>query len=467
MMTRPDMESIVGTVLEGTYRITRLIEEGGMGAVYEAVQLRLDKRVAVKLMARELAANREALVRFHREAQIASHLGHPHLVTVIDFGTTRSGEPYIVMEYLDGEDLEHRLRRVGRLPIEAAVHITRQVASALHAAHNSGIVHRDLKPGNIFLTQIRDEPDFAKVLDFGISKMKTARTQLTSASTIMGTPNYMSPEQVGGLVEEIDHRSDQWALGCIAWEMLLGRCPFVADDPSALFYQILNLEPLPLAPRVPDLPPDVEPILRRALSKKPSDRFPSIRNFSQQLEAAALGQFADETPAPILIENPTTPVRRAEPRNLPLTPLPTPRPSHPSATIGYNETRTISQAMQVQEPEANASPIADDLDDVEVPISAPPWRRIRPIHAVVAAACLLLLLAALLLLRSKSARDPIQKISPPTTSSTIVVPPRSPSTTPEIVLTPSLPDKPVRTESAGERHPRRSNRSLGPKKNPF
>ena len=207
------MDALVGSVLEGAYRITRLIGEGGMGAVYEAVQLRLNKRVAVKLMARDLAANREALARFHREAEITSHLGHPHLVTVLDFGQAESGEPYLVMEYLEGEDLEHRLRRVGRMPIEAVVHVVRQVASALGAAHDQGVVHRDLKPGNVFLLQIPGEPDFVKVLDFGISKMKAARTQLTNASAVMGTPNYMSPEQATGMVEEIDHHVDQWALG--------------------------------------------------------------------------------------------------------------------------------------------------------------------------------------------------------------------------------------------------------------
>ena len=230
MPPEPRMDALVGTVLEGAYRITRLIGEGGMGAVYEAMQLRLNKRVAIKLMARDLASNREALARFRREAEITSHLGHPHLVSVVDFGQAESGEPYLVMEYLEGDDLDHRLRRVGRMPIEAVVHVVRQVASALNAAHDQGVVHRDLKPGNVFLVQIPGEPDFVKILDFGISKMKAARTQLTSASAVMGTPNYMAPEQATGMLEEIDHRTDQWALACIAWEMLLGRGPFVADE---------------------------------------------------------------------------------------------------------------------------------------------------------------------------------------------------------------------------------------------
>ena len=327
MPAEPRMDALVGTVLEGAYRITRLLGEGGMGAVYEGVQLRLNKRVAIKLMARDLAANREALARFHREAEITSHLGHPHLVTVIDFGQAESGEPYLVMEYLEGEDLDHRLRRVGRLPIETTVHVIRQVASALNAAHDQGVVHRDLKPGNVFLVQIPGEPDFVKVLDFGISKMKAARTQLTSASAVMGTPNYMSPEQATGMLDDIDHHADQWALACIAWEMLLGRCPFVADEAAALLYQIINLDPHPLAPRVPGLPSAVETVLRRALRKKPAERFSSMREFSRELEAAAFGRPADATPAPVMVSSIAPPT---------------------NATIGYGATQVPLTPVRIQ-----------------------------------------------------------------------------------------------------------------------
>ena len=207
LMTQPQgIGEMSGRVLEGAYRITRLIGEGGMGAVYEGVQLRLNKRVAIKLMSRDLTANREALARFRREAEITSHLGHPHLVNVMDFGTSDAGEPYLVMEYLDGEDLDHRIRRDGRLFLETAVAITRQVASALAAAHDEGIVHRDLKPANVFLVKVKGEADFVKVLDFGVSKIKASRTKLTRATAIVGTPEYMSPEQATGLIEEWPHK---------------------------------------------------------------------------------------------------------------------------------------------------------------------------------------------------------------------------------------------------------------------
>ena len=288
-----EASDLIGTTLEGAYRITRLIAEGGMSAVYEAVQLRLNQRLAVKVMARELSSNREALTRFHREAETTSRLRHPHLVTVVDFGTAPGGQPYMVMEYLEGTDLDHRIRQVGKLPLATAVHIAKQVASALAAAHDQGVVHRDLKPANVFLVELPGEPDFAKVLDFGISKVRAANTQLTKASSIIGTPNYMSPEQATGMLDEIDHRTDQWSLACIVWEMLAGRPPFASDDMSAVFYQVIHLEPQPLRKQAPDLPAAVEAVLRRALSKDMADRFASIRDFAAALASEASAPSSD------------------------------------------------------------------------------------------------------------------------------------------------------------------------------
>ena len=442
------MDALVGSVLEGAYRITRLIGEGGMGAVYEAVQLRLNKRVAVKLMARDLAANHEALARFHREAEITSHLGHPHLVTVFDFGQAESGEPYLVMEFLDGEDLDHRLRRVGRMPVEAAVHVVKQVASALGAAHDQGVVHRDLKPGNVFLLQIPGEPDFVKVLDFGISKMKAARTQLTNASAVMGTPNYMSPEQATGAVEEIDHHADQWALACIAWEMLLGRGPFVADDVAAILYQIINLDPHPLAPRVPGLPPAVESVLRRALSKRPADRFPSMREFSRALEATAVGRPADATSAPVLVSA---------------------APSA-SATIGYGTTPVAGTPVRppaAPAPRDMPKPDADAARTVDDSIQ-PPRNRIRPIHAIIAAVGVLLLLGTYLLVGARrtdtrpssaavAAPKPISPPTPKPAAGPTVTPLPAPEPPPAAAAAPE--PAPLPTAPAGEAKPSIAKRS--------
>jgi serine/threonine-protein kinase len=181
--------------------------------------------------------------------------------------------------------------------LATAVHIAKQVASALAAAHDQGVVHRDLKPANVFLVELPGEPDFAKVLDFGISKVRAASTQLTKASSIIGTPNYMSPEQATGMLDEIDHRTDQWSLACIVWEMLAGRPPFASDDMSAVFYQVIHLEPRPLRKQAPDLPVAVEAVLHRALAKDMADRFPSIRDFASALASAAAEQPSDATAA--------------------------------------------------------------------------------------------------------------------------------------------------------------------------
>jgi serine/threonine-protein kinase len=200
----------------------------------------------------------------------------------------------------------------------------------------------------------------------------------------MGTPNYMSPEQATGMVEEIDHRADQWALACIAWQMLLGRGPFVADEVAAILYQIINLDPHPLAPRVPGLPPAVETVLRRALSKRPAERFASIREFSCAFEAAASGRPADATPAPVSV--------------------PTTAPA--DATIGYGGTpvsRAPARAPAAHVLRDGRKPDADPSQVDDEPVRAAPWRRIKPIHAVIATAGVLLLFVAFLLIGKRRA----------------------------------------------------------------
>jgi serine/threonine protein kinase len=287
----------LGTILGDAYKLQRRLAEGGMGTVYEAEQLRLRRRLAVKVMSRELAGNREAFSRFHREAEILSQLAHPHIVQIVDFGAAPAGQPYLVMEFLEGEDLERRLRRTGALPLAAVAAIVRQIGWALAATHGRGIVHRDLKPANVFLLDIEGEPDFVKVVDFGISKTSNTDAKLTRASVLMGTPHYMAPEQASGRLEAVDHRTDQWALGCIAWEMLSGRPPFDDREITTLFYNVVHAEPAPLAPQVPGLPADVEAVLRRALAKRPADRFASVTACCQAFEAAARGEAVALTAA--------------------------------------------------------------------------------------------------------------------------------------------------------------------------
>jgi eukaryotic-like serine/threonine-protein kinase len=365
-------ESLVGTVLEGAYRIEGMLGEGGMGAVYAATQLRLDKRVAVKVMARELAANPEALARFHREAQITSGLGHPHIVQVFDFSTTPTGEPFLVMEFLEGEGLDHRLRRVGRLPLKDVVHIVKQVSSALAATHAKAIVHRDLKPGNIYLLGVAGEKDFVKVLDFGISKVRAASTKLTRTSSIMGTPNYMSPEQAKGNTDDIDESTDQWALACIAWECICGEGPFGGENVPSILFHIVHEPPPPLAVKLPNLAPQVEAVLVRALAKNKSERFPSVGDFAEALEAVSVGA---NSPTQLII-----PQAAVQPKTaLDTSPLPKAIPS-----------TTFTLAVGELDEDLAPPPSASKL-----------WR-----WAWVAGAAALLSLAAFLVLRPRPAPPP-------------------------------------------------------------
>jgi serine/threonine-protein kinase len=289
----------LGTVLDGVYRLTRLLGHGGMGAVYEATHTGAGKRVAVKVMHRGLAAYPELLARFRREAKVTSELAHPHVVNVFGFGTAPAGGPYLVMEFLEGEDLQTRLERVGALPLPTVVQIVNQVAGALAVAHAAGVVHRDLKPDNVFLVRAPDEAVFAKVVDFGLSKvLKTSATKLTVARAVFGTPEFMAPEQAEGRQDAIDHRSDQWSLGCLAWFSLTACLPFTGPDVNATLNQVIAAVPVPPAPGAPQIPPEVETVLRRALSKRRSHRFPTIRSFARAFEAAASGREAPARPTP-------------------------------------------------------------------------------------------------------------------------------------------------------------------------
>jgi serine/threonine-protein kinase len=449
MPAETQWDARLGTVLEGAYHITRLIGEGGMGAVYEAIQLRLNKRVAVKLMARQLTANQDALARFRREAEITSRLGHPHLVNVIDFGASEAGEPYLVMEYLEGEDLDQRLGRRGSLPVDLAVHITKQTASALAAAHAQGVVHRDLKPANVFLLHVPGELDFVKVLDFGISKVKAAGTRLTNASIALGTPNYMSPEQAAGRTDEIDHEVDQWALACIAWEMLCGHTPFVADDVSALFYQVMNLQPQSILLRVPGLAPEAEQVLLRALSKSPKDRFPSIRDFAYAFEMAALGRPGDVTPPPVMIPR----VSEAGGGLAAVAPV------QAAPIVSEGKQRTPKQVTTF-------SRSAGELTD-EIPRRN--WSRLglRPMVAVIVlAAAVVMMMGTIFLLRPRQV--PMAPVAIPVRPSVVTLPSVLPSPEPVSPPQPVTASKPAESlgKSAGGRSkPRKV--QLGEAEDPF
>ena len=288
-MVQPSGEIGVGTVVADTYVVTRLIGQGGMGAVWAADHRRLPgKRVAIKVLL-NAATDGESLARFRREAEIASRIAHANIVEVLDWNELPSGTPYMVLELLEGESLAQRLRR-GPIELSAALGIVRQVASALHAAHRSDVVHRDLKPDNIFLcpTDMGGVvADRVKVLDFGISKIRGSSTVQTQDSALLGTPQYMAPEQAYGRNKTIDQRTDVWALGTIVFEMLTGRPAFEGPSLAHVLMSIVN-DPVPSLKGQPGVPDAVVEAVARALEKEAEKRFDDVSSFVQALTGKPL-----------------------------------------------------------------------------------------------------------------------------------------------------------------------------------
>jgi len=273
-----------GDVVEGRYRIIKTLGEGGMGTVFLAEHALIKRRVAIKILHPELATDADVIERFMNEARAAGTLGHPNIVESTDMGFTHNHVPYIVFEYLEGALLTDEVYRVGGLPVRRAVWIAQQIASALHAAHNAGIVHRDLKSDNVFLTDKDDALDHVKVLDFGISRFLEAEDEQTRRGMVMGTPEFMAPEQITA-PDSVDKRADIYALGVIMYEMLTARRPFSNDDdPRALMHRIVNTAPPPLQrPEVPHAMAQM--ILEKLLAKDPNQRYQSMVDVEAALDS--------------------------------------------------------------------------------------------------------------------------------------------------------------------------------------
>jgi serine/threonine-protein kinase len=278
----------VGQLIEGKYRIVELIGEGGMGAVYLGENVRIQRKVAIKVLHGAYSSNVEVAQRFEREAQAAGRIGNDHILEVLDLGELPGGDRFMVMEYLDGETLAHRIKRLGRMSPQQVAPLARQMVAGLAAAHAAGIVHRDLKPENIFILKEKaGKKDYIKIIDFGISKFQPLggdAMKMTRTGVVMGTPYYMAPEQASGS-RDADARSDLYAIGVMLYEAVTGRVPFDAPTFNQLMFQIVLSEPPPPQTVVPDLDPAFASIVSKGMARDVNHRFQSSVEFGAAIDA--------------------------------------------------------------------------------------------------------------------------------------------------------------------------------------
>ncbi|HTU60271.1 MAG TPA: serine/threonine-protein kinase, partial [Polyangiales bacterium] len=289
------------TVIRERYRLDALIGEGGMATVWRAWDLTLQRPVAVKLLFARESHTEEVLVdRFLREARIAASVQHRNVIHIVDFGTTADGQPFMVMELLEGETLAARLRRQKPLPVADVVQIGHLTLRGLGAVHAAGIIHRDLKPENVYLKN-EGGVVYPKILDFGISRSidppHGPRSALTTREgVIVGTPEYMSPEQARG-VKQIDYRTDLYSMGVVLYESLTGKLPFVSENVGDLIIKIVTGIAIPVHELVPSVPRAVSDVVSRAMARLPGDRFLDAAEMQEALLAASKSALSTSLPA--------------------------------------------------------------------------------------------------------------------------------------------------------------------------
>lgn len=291
VMDSPPVDPMVGLILDEKYQLQERLGVGGMGTVYRARHLLIDRPVAIKVLNRLFVEDEAARIRFRREARAAGRLQHPNAVTVTDFGESNDGYVYLVMELLEGRTLREMLAKEGPLDVARSVALMLQISAAVAAAHEAGVIHRDLKPANIFIVQHPEVPATVKVLDFGIAKLAAELLEdedaltLTQVGAMIGTPRYMSPEQCDGL--ELTPAADVYSLGCILYEMLTGTVPFSGATPLAI--AVRQTSEIPRSPRdfVATIPQALEQVVMHTLEKRPDDRPANAAEFRQELLATA------------------------------------------------------------------------------------------------------------------------------------------------------------------------------------
>jgi serine/threonine protein kinase len=372
-----DGDSLLGRVLDSKYRVDRMLGRGGFGSVYLATHLMLDHPCAIKVLHRSVLADSMAVARFQQEARATVKIRHPNAISVMDFGITQDSIVYFVMEYFPGTSLREILHRTGPMPLARVAYVLDCVAGALTNAHAQGILHRDVKPDNIMIARKPDGADEVKVVDFGIAKLLDApgAQPLTLAGTILGTPYYLSPEQVNGF--DLDARSDLYALGVVTYEMLTGAVPFSAPTPIAVAMKHVSEQPPTLSGRVAGMTQQVESALMRALAKRPEDRYPSTTAFAQAFSAAVRASTVEPAypsrvpPAPLRgtsqLEYPDTPQPQgystdSRPSGMPTvastdllptprTPIPAPPPNPSTTAIPWQQEMTVPLQTPVPTPQ--------------------------------------------------------------------------------------------------------------------
>ncbi len=344
---------LVGAIVANRYRILEKLGEGGMGAVYLAEHVKMGRMSAIKVISKSLTQDADAIARFNREAANASRINHPNVCAIYDFGETEDGVIYLAMEFIEGESLTALINREGALAPTRAADIARQTAEALEAAHEFGIVHRDLKPDNIMITKTRGGSDLAKVVDFGIAKAAGGdeKQNVTKTGLVVGTPEYMSPEQLSG--DAVDSRSDIYSLALVFFRMLTGTLPFQADTAQEVMIKRLTDEPLKLKEALPEgtFPTTLQHVMDRALQRMPSDRYSSAAEFGADV-ARAVSAKADVAPAvgvdgaTQLIDPSETDDRRAGPE------------AGAGATEAIPDTRVSQHARKAPTPDTPMPPTA-------------------------------------------------------------------------------------------------------------
>jgi serine/threonine-protein kinase len=378
----------------GSYRILNKIGTGGMGAVYLAEHPLIGKKVALKVIHRELAGNKEVVQRFFQEAKAVTRINNEHIVQIHDFGVTPEGDHFYIMEYLEGKTLAQLLAKERVIDVMRSLHIAAQVASALAAAHGSGVIHRDLKPDNVMLISRLGDPDFVKLLDFGLAKVFASQSAVkTAAGVLLGTPQYMSPEACESRAT-IDARTDVYALGILLFQMTTGMLPFDGETMGeVLVKQVTQLPPAPRGIN-PNIPPSVEQLILRCLAKAADSRFPTMN----QLREALLDPEAYLMKSP-----PIAPARSLAPGEAPATAqqvmayaaaqqktrlgtgneLPLPAPSSTAKTMMAVEPPRRSTVMPVPDLQPPAAPKMNTMR-IATPLgySSRPPRKVWPVVLV-------------------------------------------------------------------------------------